>query len=67
MEKMRMESVDMISQNVEKIGSLFPNCITEIAGKDGRLKKVVDFDKLKQMLSSDNGGGVRQNIMSLHG
>ena len=63
---MRMESVDMISQNVEKIGSLFPNCITEVAGKNGELKKVVDFDKLKQMLSSDNGG-VRQNIMSLHG
>ena len=56
-----MESVDMISQNVEKIGSLFPNCITEIAGKDGRLKKVVDFDKLKQMLSSDNGGGTTEH------
>ena len=57
-----MESVDMISQNVEKIGSLFPNCITEIAGKDGRLKKVVDFDKLKQMLSSDNGGGYDRTL-----
>lgn len=66
MEKMRMESVDMISQNVEKIGSLFPNCITEVAGKNGELKKAVDFDKLKQMLSFEIGGG-RRNIMSLHG
>ena len=29
MEKMKMESVDIIAQNVEKIGELFPNCITE--------------------------------------
>ncbi len=25
MEKMRMESVDMTAQNIEKIGALFPN------------------------------------------
>lgn len=61
MEKMRMESVDMISQNVEKIESLFPNCITEVAGKNGELKKAVDFDKLKQMFSSDIRGGMTEH------
>ena len=29
MDKMRMESVDMVAQNIEKIEELFPNCITE--------------------------------------
>ena len=29
MEKMRMETVDMTAKNVETIGKLFPNCITE--------------------------------------
>lgn len=29
MEKMRMELIDMTAQNIEKIGALFPNCITE--------------------------------------
>ncbi len=29
MEKMRMETPDITQQNVEKIGLLFPNCITE--------------------------------------
>ncbi len=29
MDKMRMESIDLQQQNVEKIGELFPNCITE--------------------------------------
>lgn len=28
-EKMRMETVDMTTKNVETIGKLFPNCITE--------------------------------------
>lgn len=53
MEKIRMESVDMTAQNIEKIGALFPNCITEAMGEDGKPKKVINFDLLRQMLSSD--------------
>ena len=49
--KMRMESVDLISQNVKKIAELFPECVTEAADKDGNLKRLVDFDKLRQVLS----------------
>ena len=29
MDKMRMETPDLTAANVEKIGALFPNCITE--------------------------------------
>ena len=50
---MRMESIDMTAQNVEKIGALFPNCITEAKGADGTLKKTINFDLLRQMLSGD--------------
>ena len=53
MEKMRMESVDLTAQNIDKIAELFPNCITEGKGLNGELKKVVNFDLLRQMLSSD--------------
>ncbi|MBQ9813460.1 MAG: site-specific DNA-methyltransferase [Thermoguttaceae bacterium] len=52
-EKMRMESVDLISKNVEKIAELFPECVTEAADKDGALRRLVDFDKLRQLLSGD--------------
>ena len=48
---MRMESVDMTAQNIEKIGELFPNCITETVDKNGKLKKAVNFEVLKQVLS----------------
>lgn len=53
MDKMRMESIDMTEQNIEKIGALFPNCITETLGKDGKPKKTINFDLLRQMLSKD--------------
>ncbi|WP_314640692.1 site-specific DNA-methyltransferase [Stomatobaculum longum] len=53
MEKMRMESIDMTAQNIDKIAALFPNCITETADENGRLKKAINFDVLRQMLSSD--------------
>ena len=53
MEKMRMESVDMTAQNIDRIAALFPNCVTEAEGKDGKLKKVVNFNLLRQILSAD--------------
>ena len=53
MEKMRMESLDMTAQNIEKIGALFPNCITETVDENGKAKKAINFELLKQMLSGD--------------
>ena len=53
MEKMRMESVNITAQNIDKIGALFPNCITETIDENGKPKKVINFDMLKQMLSDD--------------
>lgn len=53
MEKMRMESLNLTSQNVEKIEALFPNCITESRDENGQLKKSVNFKMLKQILSED--------------
>lgn len=53
MDKLKMESVDLTAQNIEKIGALFPNCITETADENGKLKKAINFDMLKQMLSDE--------------
>ena len=30
MDKLRMESPDMVKQNIDKIATLFPNCVTEM-------------------------------------
>ena len=53
MDKMRMESVDLSSVNVEKILLLFPNCVTESVDATGKVKKAIDFEKLKLMLTGD--------------
>lgn len=57
MDKMRMESVDMTAQNIEKIGEIFPNCITETLDREKSTKetkvykKAVNFELLRQMLT----------------
>lgn len=48
-----MESLDLTSENIEKIGKLFPNVITESRDENGKLKKAINFDMLRQILSSD--------------
>ena len=53
MEKMRMETLNLAATNVEKIGALFPNCVTETIDDNGKLKKAIDFNLLRQMLSND--------------
>lgn len=55
MDKMTMETPDMVQKNIDKLLELFPNCATEITDKDatdGKVKRGVDFTRLKQMLSS---------------
>ena len=59
MDKIRMESPDMTAQNIERIASLFPNCITEMLDEEHSTpekkvyKRAVNFEMLKQMLSPD--------------
>ena len=53
MDKLRMESPDMTAQNIDRIAALFPNCITEASDGHGGLKRAINFEMLKQMLSPD--------------
>jgi adenine-specific DNA-methyltransferase len=59
MNKLKMESLDMTQANIEKIGALFPNVITETLDEERSTpqkkvyKKVINFEKLKQELSSE--------------
>lgn len=49
----QFESPDLTSQNIDKIAALFPNCVTEMRDENGKLKRAVNFEMLKQMLSPD--------------
>jgi len=46
-----MHSPNLTQDNVARIQSLFPNCVTEAKGEDGSVKLLVDFDQLRQELS----------------
>ena len=52
MDKLRMQSTNGVQENIEKIQSLFPDCVTEtIDERTGELVRKVDFEKLQQNLS----------------
>ena len=52
MDKLKMHSVNKVDENIKKIGALFPNCITERKNEEGEVEYAIDFDMLKQELSS---------------
>ena len=53
MDKMKFETPDMTAENIEKIAALFPNCVTEMRDESGNLKRGINFEMLRQMLSPD--------------
>ena len=56
MQHLKLETPDLTARNIDRIAELFPNCVTETRGEDGQLKRVkraVNFDTLRQMLSDD--------------
>jgi len=53
MDKLKMHSLDVIGSNIEKIQQLFPNCVTERLGKDGKPELAIDFEKLQAELSAE--------------
>ncbi len=47
-----MHSLDKIDENIAKIATLFPNCVTEAKDENGEITHKIDFDMLKQELSN---------------
>ena len=50
MENLKMHSLDGVQRNIELIGKLFPNAITEVK-RNGKVEHAIDFDVLRQELS----------------
>ena len=53
MEKMKMQTTNVVDENIKKIGELFPNCLTERLDENGKPEVAIDFDQLRQELSKD--------------
>ena len=48
-----MQTADMAERNVELLGQMFPNCLTETINADGKTVRAIDFDKLRQELACE--------------
>ncbi len=53
MEKLHLQTTNIVDENIQKIGELFPNCLTERLDENGKPEVAIDFDQLRQELSKD--------------
>ena len=60
MERLKLQTIDMAERNVELLGQMFPNCLTETINADGKLVRAIDFDKLRQELACEVVDGAEE-------
>ena len=53
MDKLKMQTTNIVDENIKRIGELFPNCLTERLNEEGKPEVAIDFDQLRQELSKD--------------
>lgn len=53
MDVLSFKTPDLTASNIDKIAQLFPSAITEMRDEDGQIKKGINFEVLKQLLSRD--------------
>ena len=53
MEKLHLQTHNIVDENIKKIAELFPNCLTERLDENGKPEAAIDFDQLRQELSKD--------------
>lgn len=53
MEYLTMHTPNLVDENIQKIGELFPNCLTETKDENGKVVPAIDFDLLRQELSHE--------------
>jgi adenine-specific DNA-methyltransferase len=53
MDKLKLQTRDLTSVNLDHLSKFLPGCIVETRHSDGTLKRAIDFDLLRQELSLD--------------
>ena len=53
MNRLKPQTTDMAERNVELLGQMFPNCLTETINAEGKTVRAIDFDKLRQELACE--------------
>ena len=58
MDKLKMETPDLTAENIEKIGTLFPNVITEAVDGEGKPRRA-DWDEALGQHSAEERAGAQ--------
>ena len=53
MDKLKLQTHNIVDENIRRIAELFPNCLTERLDENGKPEAAIDFDQLRQELSKD--------------
>lgn len=53
MDKLNMTTPDLTARHIDQIAALFPSVVTEMRGENGEIKRGINFEALKQLLSPD--------------
>jgi adenine-specific DNA-methyltransferase len=60
MENLKCHTPDFTAENIQKLAALFPNCVVEAKDPQGKPTKAMDFDQLRQELSTTVVDGPRE-------
>jgi adenine-specific DNA-methyltransferase len=60
MEKLKCHTPAFTAENIQKLAMLFPNCVVEAKDAQGKPTKAIDFDQLRQELSTSIVEGPRE-------
>ena len=60
MKRLKLHTPDLTAQNIERVAELFPSCVVETRDEKGGLRRSIDFDQLRQELSSHIVEGPRE-------
>ncbi len=53
MDKLKLQTHNIVDENIKRIAELFPNCLTERLDENGKPEVAIDFDQLRQELSKN--------------
>ncbi|MGM9684718.1 MAG: site-specific DNA-methyltransferase [Bacteroidaceae bacterium] len=60
MDRLNMQTTNIVDENIKRIGAMFPNCLTERLNEEGKPEMAIDFDQLRQELSKDIVDGLEE-------
>ena len=60
MQKLDQQTLNFTDEHIANIATMFPHCVTEVEDESGGLKQAIDFDLLKQELSSNIVDGPKE-------